>query len=162
MEKISQWLNQNPLLNLVFLLLASVSILLSLVLYIKSRKYKRPCFNIRTFQLIEDSVNKIEAVEIRYQGERVQNLSLTKLALWNRGNDTVNIQDVASTDPLRIEIGPPAKLLGAELIYTTNPANNFRILPNLQTGEVKIDFEYFHTYEGMVVQLYHTGSRKKS
>lgn len=159
MEKLTQWLNQNPMLNLVFLLLASVSILLSLVLYIKSRKYKRPCFNVRTFQLIEDTVNKIEAVEISYQGERVKNLSLTKFALWNRGNDTVNIHDVASTDPLRIVIDPPAKLLGAELIYASNPANNFKILTNLQTGEVKIEFEYFHTYEGIVAQIYHTGSK---
>jgi hypothetical protein len=109
--------------------------------------------------LIEDTVNKIEAVEIRYQGERVKNLSLTKLALWNRGNDTVNIHDVASTDPLRIVIDPPAKLLGAELIYATNPANNFKIFTNLQTGEVKIEFEYFHTYEGIVAQIYHTGSK---
>src|SRR4030042_2801295 len=159
MGKLAQWLNQNPMLNLVFLLLASISILLSLVLYIKSRKYKRPCFNARTFQLIEDTVNKIEAVEISYRGERVKNLSLTKFALWNRGNDTVNIHDVASTDPLRIVIDPPAKLLGAELIYASNPANNFKILTNLQTGEVRIEFEYFHTYEGMVAQLYHTGSR---
>src|SRR4030042_2419932 len=160
MGKLAQWLNQNPMLNLVFLLLASISILLSLVLYIKSRKYKRPCFNVRTFQLIEDTVNKIEAVEISYQGERVKNLCLTKFAFWNRGNETVNIHDVASTDPLRIVIDPPAKLLGAELIYASNPANSFKIFTNLQTGEVKIEFEYFHTYEGIIVQIYHTGSKE--
>ena len=144
-------------LNLIFLVLAMLSIVVSIVIFIVSKKEKRPYFLVRTFRLIQDSLNKIEAVEIHYRGERVENLSLAKVALWNKGRDTINSQDVAPKDPLRISVQSPARLLGAEIIHTANPVNNFSILPDLQHGEIKIQFDYFHRNEGIVVQLYHTG-----
>src|SRR3990172_146972 len=155
--QVAEWLNQNPWLNLVFLVLAVLSIILSLALYIKSKRERRPCFNLRTFQLIQDSISKIEAVQIRYQGQIVPNLSMTKLALWNAGREAINSQDIAAKDPLRIAVAPQAILLCAEIIYVTNPLNNFSIRPDLSNGEVRIDFDYFHKGEGVVFTLYHTG-----
>ena len=145
-------------LNLMFLVLAVLSIVISIVIFIASKKEKRPYFHVRTFRLIQDSLNTIEAVEILYKGQRVQNLSLAKVALWNKGRDTINSQDVAPKDPLRISVQSPVKLLGAKIIHTANPVNNFLILPDLERGEIQIQFDYFHRLEGIVVQLYHTGS----
>ena len=155
-DGVAQWLSQNPW-NVVFLVLTIFSMVLSLTLYVKGKKERRPCFNLRTFQLIQDSISKIEAVEIRYQGQIVPNLSMTKLALWNAGREAINSQDIASKDPLRIAVTPQAILLGAEISYATNPVNNFSVRPDLSNGEVRIDFDYFHKDEGVVFTLYHTG-----
>lgn len=135
-----------------------MSILISIILYLKSRRDKRPYFNVRTFKLITDNVKKIEAIEIQFNGKRVQNLSLTHFALWNRGKDTINRQDVAPKDPLKILVVPPAELLAAEIMYTSNATNNFLISSNLTGGEISIDFDYFDNNEGLTIHIYHTGT----
>lgn len=127
------------------------------ITFLKSKREKRPCFSVKTFRLVEDELNKIEVVEILYRGQRVENLSLSKLALWNRGNDTINATDIAPTDPLKIVLSDSYKLLAAEIIYVKTKANNFSILQDLEKGEIKIDFDYFHTNEGVMIQIYHTG-----
>lgn len=157
MTRIAQWLNQNLWLNLAFLILALLSILVSIALYIMSKKEKSPWYTIRTFQLVEDKISKIEAIEIFYRSQKVDNLSLSKVALWNRGKGPINSEDVAPKDPIRIEIRPECKLLAAEILYKKKEANNFTITPDLQKGEVKINFDYFHKNEGLVIQIYHTG-----
>jgi hypothetical protein len=108
--------------------------------------------------LITDNVKKIEAIEIQFNGKRVQNLSLTHFALWNRGKDTINRQDVAPKDPLKILVVPPAELLAAEIMYTSNATNNFLISSNLTGGEISIDFDYFDNNEGLTIHIYHTGT----
>ncbi len=152
-----EWLNHNPLLNLVFLILAILSIVISVILYIKSKRKKRPCFHMKTFKLIEDSIKEIEAVEILYQGQTVKNLSLSKVALWNSGSDTINSEDIAPKDPLKLVITKGTKLLAAQIIYSTNSINNFSLTPDLQSGEIGISFDYFDRNEGIVIQIYHTG-----
>src|SRR5258706_5309667 len=121
MQRFVEWLNRNPWLNLAFLALAFTSIITSIVLYLKSKKEKRPFFQCRTFRLVEDSLAKMEAVEILYKGQPVQNLSLTKVAVWNGGTETINSSDIAPTDVLRLCVQSPVKLLGSEIVHTTNP-----------------------------------------
>ena len=161
LDSFTNWLNHNSWLNLVFLVLAVTSIMISIYLFIRSRKEKAPHFSIRTFKLIEDSLTKIEAVEILYQGKRVKNLTLSKIALWNKGRDSINANDIAPTDPLKIGINPQYQLLAAEIICSQTKANNFSITPNLENNEVKIDFDYFDTNEGVVIQVYHTGKQSE-
>jgi hypothetical protein len=157
LENFINWLNHNSWLNLLFLILAVLSIITSLVLYIRSKKEKSPYLNLRTFQLVEDRLNKIDAVEILYKSQKINNLALTKFALWNKGRDTINIDDVAPKDPLRLVVSTEYQLLGAEIIYIKTQANNFSITPDLEKGEIQINFDYFHMNEGIVIQIYHTG-----
>jgi hypothetical protein len=59
--------------------------------------------------------------------QRVDNLALSKVAIWNRGKDTINAEDVAPIDPLRITIGEEHRLLSAEITFRTTGANNSSI-----------------------------------
>jgi len=156
-SKIIAILNDNPLLNLIFLLLACIGIIVSIVLFFASRKTKRPCFHFRTFKLIEDRINKVGDVEILYKGHRVDNISLTRVALWNRGKDTIDSSHVAKIDPIKIVSKNNNRFLSAEIIYCPVIANNFRIGMDNCGGEIAIEFDYFHKNEGVVIQIYHTG-----
>lgn len=37
--------------------------------------------------------------EMRYSGPQIENLTVTKIAFWNAGRDTIDNQDVASAGP---------------------------------------------------------------
>jgi hypothetical protein len=156
MNQFFHWLIQNPW-NLIFVGLAVLGFFLSVVFYRRSQKEKRLTYDIRTLRLIEDNVSAIEAVEIRYEGQRVQNLSLSEITIWNKGTETINNEDVAPKDPIEI-VMKGVKLLRAELIHTKNPVNNFNIVPDLTNGEILVTFDYFDPEEGAVIQIYHTGT----
>ena len=66
---------------------------------------------------------------------------------------------LASADRLRLEVTPPAKLLGGDITYVSTPANNFRLISSESPETTRyIEFNYFHRREGIVVDLFHTGS----
>lgn len=156
-KNIMKWLNENQWLNLIFLVLAVLSIIVSFYLYFKSKRRKIPIYLIKTFNLIRDRVNKIQEVKIIYSDKPIKNLSITKIAFWNRGNEVINKSDIAPKEPIRIIVGDEYEILNASIIFTKNEANNFSIVISPDKKSVVIDFDYMFTAEGISLEIYHTG-----
>ena len=159
LPRVFEWLNANPWLNLIFLILAIVSILATVVSHVLSSRRKMPCFDKRSIRLVEEKAAKMPRLRIFYDDERIENLTLTRVAIWNAGNDLVEPGDLAPADRLRLEVTSPAKLLGSDITYVSTPANNFRLISS-ETPETTryVEFDYFHRREGIVVDVFHTGS----
>jgi len=98
------WLNQNQWLNLVFLTLAVCSIIISIVLYRRNQKEKIPVYHMRHFSLLRKQIQSIKKLKILYEEKELDKLTLTRVALWNNGRDTINHSDLAPSDPLRIQM----------------------------------------------------------
>jgi hypothetical protein len=145
-------------LNVIFLTLALLSILISIILYFRSRKDRRPVYDQKSFNLIRDQTSKVKGLRITHNGEEVRDLTLTKVALWNRGRETINRGDVAPSDALRLTAMPEYRIIQAEVTYAKTKANNFSLKLADDRLTVLIDFDYFHTNEGVMIDIYHTGS----
>jgi len=156
-EELLRLLENNPWLNLVFLALAVISVIVSIVFYVRSKKEKKPVFNKNSFNLVKNNVSKLEGMKITFMDTEIDNLTTTKVAIWNKGKETINIKDMASLDPIRILIDKKYIILQAKIIFTVNDVNNFSISLT-DKNIININFDYFHTNEGIVIQLYHTGS----
>ncbi|CAL2083489.1 conserved hypothetical protein [Tenacibaculum dicentrarchi] len=157
-KELAEYLNNNQWLNLVFLLLAISSIVVSYLLYLKSKKSKKPTYIIKSFNLVKEKVSKIEQVKILYDEKVINNLTVSKLSLWNKGKETIDSSDIAPKDKIRIDIAKNHKILNANIIYQKKIANNFSLNLNKSQSSLKIDFDYFHFNEGVVIELYHTGT----
>ncbi len=145
-------------LNVVFLVLAVGSILVSVILYRKTKKERKPVYNIKTFSLLNEKAARLKGLAILYKGGPVKNFTLTKVGLWNKGRETINWSDVAPQDKIRIEIAEEYKILDSEITFSKKQANNFRITLSEDKQTLFIEFDYFHFNEGIVVDLYHTGT----
>lgn len=156
-KRITDYLNNNPWLNVIFLALALLSIIVSIILYIKSKKSRIPTYSVRSVNLIKENIKKIKSVEILYEGKKVENLTITKLALWNAGKETIDSKDVAQVNPIKIILKNGAKILDSEIIFQKNPSNNFTINIDRTTNEIHVIFDYFDLEEGVIIQMYHTG-----
>jgi hypothetical protein len=154
-DKIFEFFQNNPLLNILFLVLALLGVIATIYFYFKSVRKKEPTFSIRSINLIKDKINKIKGLEIKYQEEKIQNLSISKIAFYNNGKETIKSTDVASKNRIRIEITKENKILDSDIIFEKNKANNFNI--NLKKNIIEIDFDYFDYGEGIVIQIVHTG-----
>lgn len=159
MDNFLDSLNNNPWLNLVFLILAMLGIVLSLYLFIRGRKNKVPTYLIKTFNLIKNRVTDISEVEIKYSGNKIENLSLTKCAIWNRGDDVIDVSDVASKSPIRLEIDEDYEFLHANITFMKNEINNFSLNISDDRKTIYVRFDYFQKNEGLTFEVYHTATK---
>ncbi len=149
----------SPWLNVASFVVGILGFILAFVFYFRAKREKIPQYQIRTFRLIQDNVSKIPALKILYDNQPVENLTLTRISIWNRGVDPIEYSDFAPSDRLRIEVEKSFKLLGAELWFAGKPTNNFSLSNNLEKKTVDIQFEYFGRNEGLVVSVFHTGKK---
>jgi hypothetical protein len=153
-------LNSTPWLNFALLVLAVVAIVLAIIFYFLSRRLRKPTYAIRNVNLIMDKVKRIESVELLFQKRHVDNLSIARVAIWNRGRETISRENVAIQDPLRIEAMGDVEILEAKIIYEKQKANRFAINMDPSQKKLTIDFDYFDRDEGIILQIFHTGKRK--
>jgi hypothetical protein len=93
-----------------------------------------------------------------YQNDKIDNLTITKIAFWNAGNVTINHGDISKVDPIKISILNEKKFLDAFIISTTNPVNQFSISKVHKESSVLLSFDYIDKNEGIVIQVIHTGN----
>lgn len=152
-----EWLDQNQWLNLIFLFLAIIGILLSIYLFRKARRTRKPVFAVRSTNFISNNIMGLGDIEVKYRGENIENLTVSKFAIWNRGNETINESDQAPTDHLRIEALNHTRILDAVLVYQSERTNNIRL--TRKDHILEIDFDYFDKGQGGIVKLIHTGNK---
>ena len=155
------FLNENRWLNVIFLFLALGSISISIYLYLKSRKRKIPTYRMKTFNLFKDRVATIDKVKITYSEYPIENLSITKVAIWNRGNDVINYMDIAPKNPIEIRTIRNSEILDAQIIHQQNENNNFSLQFSEDKKSIRIKFDYFYKNEGIVLEVYHNGTSGK-
>ena len=157
-QTIMDFFNNNPVLNLITLILAVLGILFTAYFYLRSKKNRVPTYMVRTINLVRDMLPKIDAVEMLYSGKKVNNLSISKVAFWNEGKETINFIDIAPQKPIKIIINDEYDILDVGILFQKNDANNFKINISEDKKSVDITFDYFDYNEGMVLQIFHTGN----
>jgi hypothetical protein len=152
-------LAQNPWITLIGFVVTLTSFVAAIFFYVRARKFKCPALAKRTVVLVEALQSRVRDVSVLYRGNPVENLAVTKIALWNAGKEPVLESDVASLDPLRLSAATGVRILEASILYQKNSTNNFRLGDQNQLGEVPVAFEFFRQAEGIVIQVIHTGAK---
>lgn len=153
-----KWLEGGAPLNVIFLVLAIAGILLSIYFYFRSRREKRLVFNVRTFSLIRESIGTVPELSIAYRGRPVTTLSLTRLALWNAGSQTIIKADIVVSDPLRVRAEGDGEILAAQVSFTRRPA--IHLAAKLDTKSVGLFFDFLDQGDGGIIDIYHSGALK--
>lgn len=144
--------------NVITLLLAILGIVVSVYFALKSRKKKEPKHLFRTISLIKSNITTIKHLNVQYKGKEISNLSVTKIALWNNGRDTILDKDIAPKSPIQIAINDEYNILACDIIYQKNESNGFNLKLDTNKKSVIITFDYIDYLDGVVIQIYHTGN----
>lgn len=158
-ECLTTFFNGGSLLNLITFILAILGILCSVYFYLKGKRCKKPTYILKTTNLVRENIQKIDSVDILYSGNKIKNLSVTKIAFWNNGKDTISSNDVAKKSPIRLTIKGDFIFLDAKIIFQKNQSNDFSIAMSNDNKFIDIDFDYFDYEEGVVLQVFHTGAK---
>lgn len=142
-------------------LLAVLGVVLSIVFYYRGKRVKKLSFMIKTFNLINNRLKKVEDIGVTYKGAKVENLSVSKFGIWNDGNETINGEDIAKNNRLRIETLEGIQILGYEISLLSNESNGIKLDPDYDIdyaiSSIDVSFDYLDPNEAVVVQIYHTG-----
>ena len=128
--------------------------ILAAYFYRKSKKVKQPAYVVTTRNLIGKASTKLSDIQVTFKTKPVEVVSVSKVAIWNDGTDTIRGTDIASADPLRIVIGDGA-LLDLAIVLSSAPSQ-FKVGARAD-GTLEVGFDYLDKEQGGVVQLVHTG-----
>lgn len=138
-----------------------ISIFLTVFFYFKSRRKRVPFYSCRSTRLIQRDVNQINCLEVFYDKRKLTALTITKLAFWNNGRDTISKTDIAEKDRVRVQIKEAYEILSCEVIAQTKEANNVVVSMADDRKSVSISFDYLDYKEGVVLKIRHTGSESE-
>src|SRR5438093_359171 len=113
------WFGTHPFVVAICALLTLFGVPFSIYTYLESRKEKEPRYAMTSTNLVGHLPSRYQSLRILYEGKPISNFTVTKLAFWNSGKETIRDADIPDTDPLRIRSKAGCEILGASLIYTT-------------------------------------------
>jgi len=144
-----------PVLNFLFFCIAVISLIFTFIFYLKSKREKRLTYLTKSFGLVQDSLSSIDNLSIKYNDEDVKFLTLTKVSVWNAGRDTIKIDDVTKSDPIRVKFQEGCKVYSAKLLKIQKDTNEISI--KIEKEQVAILFSYLDYGDGAIFDIYHSG-----
>lgn len=157
MDQFLSVVSREPI-SVISIALALTSITVAYLLYRRSRRTKDPCWAIRNTTLVEGYGSKLEALTIQYKGDRVEDLSVSRIAFWNDGKATIDRRDIETANPLRITSKGEARILDAKVLVTNSRSSEFGVSLRQDGTAARLDFDYLDQGHGAVLQVVHTGT----
>ncbi|WYL96655.1 MAG: hypothetical protein HEQ35_25160 [Gloeotrichia echinulata IR180] len=150
LEIISQ-IVANPLFQFLGFLIG----LLGTYITIRYNRTKKLSYSFRSFSLI-DVTDPLPLLKIHYDNEEIKRLTITRLLVWNSGNDTIEFAERDFLKVLLNDQNPSQNFLRSDVIQQPN---NYEIKTICKFSEVEINVKnlYLNSNEGVIIQITHTG-----
>ncbi len=121
-------------------------------------KYKSPNYIIKSNNLINENISKIDLLDLKVEGRKINNLTISKIAFWNSGKEVINGNDVAEAEPISIHLKNGLELIGKPIItYPLTSSNQFLIKISPDNKFFNILFDYIDYGDGLIIEFFHTG-----
>jgi len=136
--------------------LSIISIVVTIVLFIISLEKKKPYYYKQSIEIISKGfIEEHKEFVINYREFEIQQLTNTKIALWNGGRGLISNSDIASSQLLAISAKENITVYGAKIIYQTEESCKFESIYDYK--RVDIEFEYMGKNDGCVLSILHSG-----
>lgn len=162
MEGVAEFLAKNSyyiaIASVVSLVIGAVGLLVAF----RSWKRKKLTYDSTSRRIISELKHAELAKRVihPYYQDKIDNLTLSKIAIWNDGNDTIRSSDVVQSAPITIRSQDGIKVIDCSVIQT----NEETCRPTCASIEIDdkcchiLTFDYLDRNHGFVVQVIHTGA----
>jgi len=143
------------LIGIIGLIVGLFGLLTTYIYYRKGLKIKIPLFTVESRGPVGGLPDNFSKLSLNYNGEKIKFFTVSRIAIWNAGKDTINSTDIVGSDSLRIIPEDGYKFFEANIRKVINPLNKFEI--KFSPKEILIGFDYIDYKEGCCVEVYHSG-----
>jgi hypothetical protein len=139
-----------------------IGVISSYVFYKRSIRYKVPSWAIRSNNLVRGHSSTLSDLRIIYGDKVVDNLTVSKVLIWNDGRETIDRNDLCTVNPLRIKAEEGVAILDVAVLAGNRAANEFSIALADDGKSAHITFAYLDRRQGAVLQVVHDGTSSSS
>jgi hypothetical protein len=157
---IKNFISGNPGIVAIVGVVGTISgIVLAVLFYKLSRLPRLLAYATRTFRVLPRAQIKLQGLQITYYGYPVESLSVTRLAVWNAGNESIRRSDLPASDGPVIYGGDGLKIFETTVIETSAAANNvgLTLVDHPIVGSA-IGFDFLDPGDGAVFSVVHDGN----
>lgn len=140
----------------VWAIIILISIALAFWGIVQNVRKKQLLFYVETNSIVEIKDRAVENISIYYADERIENLLVSKIAIFNRGNITINFSDIPVAAPILIKVIGEDKIISSTVLYQSNDSSQFGV-SSLNQSYIEVNFDYLESKDGAVIQMMHTG-----
>ena len=151
-----QYLMNNPIAWGILSIITIVSLVYAIICQQKNKERKELSFAKKSNVLVHNQKSKFEKLSLFYDNTKIDNLCVSKIAIWNSGNRVLQSSDIVTENELKLYVGIYNEILETSIITETETSNKFDI-NMLDKNTIKVTFDYVETNDGIVVQIIHTG-----
>jgi hypothetical protein len=151
-------LTTNPIAWLILSLVTVLSFVYAIYTQITNKERKELTYAQKTDTLIYNKEKSFEKISVFYDDKPIENLYVSKIAIWNSGNRVLKKADFVKNKLLKISLEDNCDILESNIIMKTEETNAFKLSPK-DDKEILVDFDYAEKDDGIVLQLIHTGEK---
>lgn len=156
---IKNFISGNPGIVAIIGVVGIISSIVLAVFYKLSRPHRLLAYATRTFRVVPQGRIKLQGLQITYYGYPVESLSVTRLAVWNAGNESIRRSDLPASDRPVIYGGGGLKIFETSVIETSAAANKvgLTLVDHPIVGSA-IGFDFLDPGDGAVFSVVHDGN----
>lgn len=156
-----------PLRYILYIFIALVALIFVCYFFYWSQKFKRFSFFKKTNLLAYLTEYEPDALHLYYDGKEIRDVSVTRIALWNSGTETIHSSEKPDDGLLSISIkdGSKISILDCSVEYVMNPGDFYK--PDVFVSPKKLEddkfillFDQIKRNDGLILQVIHTGSAR--
>jgi hypothetical protein len=137
-----------------FALIGFIATVIGTYVAIRYIPIKKISYSTRSFRVV-NLIDRDDLLEIYYENEKIEGLTLTGIAIWNSGNQPIIYQnDIDIVEGIKICLKSQGKILKFNLL--DKQANGFDCTKN-EESELIIHFNLLNQDQGGSLQILHTG-----
>lgn len=156
MEKIANWIAENPYLTAAGLFATFLGLIIAIVTPIVQKRRKNLCFSYSTTPLVKKDVSNINGIEISFHGSPVEQLSVSNVQIWNGGNTIIAFEDFYKGHELNLNFQDNVTILGIDMLKQSE--DTIECKTELSSTKVTFSFQAFEKKEYISFNIYHTGN----
>ncbi len=143
------------MLDKIFGIIGLIFGIVGIYLTIKSIRKKRPLYVIQNANLINNQQKINKPLKLLYNDYVIDNMTITNIVFWNAGNDTLSSQDLPLNSKLYFMIGQESVIIDFNILNQTIDTNG-TTLRKVEKNKLQIDFDYYDSKQGFILQIFHT------
>lgn len=164
MGSILKTMQESPYAWAILSLITIVSLLFGIYSWVSGKKFKRLTYTRETNKLISLKNVAVDSLHLFFNKEEIMDVSITRFAVWNSGNERIDSKDIVASRLLRTGLKEghkkDSRILNCSIDYVTDDTIFGDINPaeiELVSDTYTIPIDYLAPSDGMIIQIVHTG-----
>jgi hypothetical protein len=146
----------NPVTSAILAMVGILGFAFAIYSHIINKEHKELTYASKTNSLIHNQEKSFKKISVFYGDKSIENLYVSKIAIWNSGNKVLKETDFVKDLNLAITLEEGCEILETNIINYTEKTNAFNAVQT-DNRKLTINFDYAEKKDGIVLQVIHTG-----